>query len=675
MSNIVNGGYAGKVYPVNPKGGEIFGLPVCRNISQTETPPDVAVISIPAAFVYDTVKACGERGVKYAAVISSGFSEVGHLDEEKRIVALAHEYGMRILGPNIFGHYSSTASLNATFGPGDIPRGNVAIITQSGALGVAMIGKTAVQKIGLSAIISVGNKSDLDEADLLEYLMYQEDTQAIFMYIEGIQHGERLVSVLDKATRRKPVVVIKSGRSKKGAIAAASHTGSLAGSDEIFDAIMKQCGVLRAESIQEALDWCKYISNSPLPDGENTLIVTNGGGVGVLATDACEKYQVKLYEDKVRLRELFQDITHGFGSTKNPVDLTGDATEQEYTSALLSALEDDKIHAVISLYCETAMMNSRQLVEMIRNIHSRYKEAGMPVVFSLFGGEVTEAAVVELTADKIPVFRGVYDSVSPLGALFRHYRHLKEPSIHADARNTGKIPGVKEIVDKARQDQRSFLLAHEGQQLLEIMDLPGPESRVARNIKEAVTYAAEIGFPVVMKVVSRDILHKSDVGGVLLNLEDEEEVMDAWQTIIHNCKAYKQNAVIEGIEVAQQIPPGTEVIIGARRDKNFGPIIMFGLGGIYVEVMKDVSFRALPLTMKEARLMVKGIRSYPLLLGVRGEKRKDIDAIIETIFRVGNLLQNCPEISDIEINPMIVYERGEGIKAVDVRVLLSESVS
>ncbi len=671
LNNIRHSGYQGRIYPVNPAGGEIGGLPAYCDLVDIDGIIDVVIIAIPAKFVYQAVRQCAKKTVKFLSIISSGFSEIGNLAEEQKITGFAREHGMRVLGPNIFGHYSSAVSLNATFGPGDIKPGNVAIITQSGALGVAMIGKTAIQNIGLSAIISVGNKSDIDEADLLEYLIEHRDTRSILMYIEGVQHGERLVEMLKRATRIKPVVVIKSGRSKRGAIAAASHTGSLAGSDQIFDAIMQQCGVLRSESIQEALDWCKFLSTTPLPAGRNTVIITNGGGVGVLATDACEKYQVKLYEDKTHLKTVFGEVTHGFGSTKNPVDLTGEATTQEYITALTSALKDEHIHAVISLYCETARMTSDELTSMIRQVYSAYRQSGKPVIFSLFGGELAESAISRLSRENIPIFRDVYESVSPLGALFRHYTAVMtdSPPVKNAAIHYAEIT---RLIRTARAEQRSFLLAHEGQALLEAVGLPGPRSAVTKCIDEAVARAEEIGYPVVMKVVSRDILHKSDVGGVLLNLENGHEVADAYQAIIHNCKAHKRNAVIEGIEVVEQVKSGTEIIVGAKRDGSFGPVIMFGLGGIYVEVMQDVSFRALPLREIDVSLMVKEIRSYPLLLGVRGERRKDIEGIKDCINKVGSILLNCRDISDIEINPMIVYERDQGVKAVDVRVLLSE---
>lgn len=669
LSNISAIGFKGKVYPINPKADKILNYKAYASLDDIPGSIDMASIVLPASIVFEALKACAKKNIEIVTIISSGFSEVGNLEEERKLTRFAAKHGIHILGPNVFGHYSAKSSLNATFGPTHIPKGNVAIITQSGALGVAMIGKAKIQNIGLSAIISVGNKSDVDEADLVEYLVEQEDTKAILMYIEGIQKGERLVHVLKAATKKKPIVVIKSGRSKRGAIAAASHTGSLAGADEIFDAIMKQCGVLRAESVQEALDWSNYLSRTAIPIGENTLIITNGGGVGVLATDACEKYNIKLYDDTQQLDIQYRDITHGFGSTKNPIDLTGEATAKEYAESLSIALNDDNIKSVLSIYCETAGMDDEELIKTLRNSYLDYKKKGKPIIFAIFGGSISEMVIGKLIADNVPVYREVYDAAACLGAVYFQYHNNLDSKI-TSINPQINISEIHKIVETASNDGREFLLADEGNQLLEIAGLAGPKSGIARNIKQAVEIVEDIGFPVVMKVVSRDILHKSDVGGVLLNLNNIDEVLDAYQTIIHNCKTYKEDAVIDGIEIVEQVKSGMEIIIGARRDKSFGPIIMFGLGGIYVEVMKDVSFRALPLSLRETRLMVKEIKSYPLLLGVRGEPPKDIDKIVETIFRIGFILQNCPQITDIEINPLMVYTKG--VKAVDVRVMLSD---
>jgi acetyl coenzyme A synthetase (ADP forming)-like protein len=670
LHNILSGGYRGKVYPINPQGGEILGLPAYRSIEEVKDSVDVASIVIPAKYVYDAVKSCARKKVKYVTIISSGFSEVGNIEEEKKIVTYANENHMRVLGPNIFGLFSAAASLNATFGNSKIIPGRVAIITQSGALGIAMIGKTAVENIGLSAIVSVGNKADVDEADLLKYLVADERTKIVLLYVEGVREGEEFIQALKAATKKIPVVVIKSGRSERGAIAAASHTGSLAGSDEIFAAIMRQCGVLRAETVEEAFNWCKFLSNTSAPSGENTVIITNGGGIGVMATDACEKYGVKLLDDATILKEVFSAITPNFGSTKNPVDLTGQATSVHYHSALAEALKNNLIHSVIALYGETAVFDAANLAQMIKEIDREYKSAKKPLVFSIFGGETIANCILLLRQSEAAVYGDVYEAVSCLGSVYSYYHYLKEYSEKVEEAKID-VNSIEQVVERALKEGRSFLLANEGQAVMRAAGIQIPKSQIARNLDEAVRKAEEIGFPVVMKVVSRDILHKSDAGGVALDLTGENEVMDAYQAIMRHCRAYKADANIEGVEISEMVKMSTETIIGARRDKTFGPILMFGLGGVYVEVMKDVSFRALPLSRREIMSMVKEIRAYPLLLGVRGEEKKDLDGVVETIVKVGTILQQCQRISDIEINPLVVYEHGRGVKAVDVRILLS----
>jgi acetyltransferase len=670
VENIVSCGYKGEIYPVNPKGGELLGNKIYPNLSQIPDEVDLAVITIPAKLVFAAVKECAEKGVKHLVIITSGFSEVGNSEEERRIVRYAREHGMRVLGPNIFGIYSSAVSLDATFGPGGILPGHVAIITQSGALGIAMIGKTAAESLGLSALVSVGNKSDIDESDLLEYLAEDEATQVIFLYIEGVKEGDRLVEMLKQVTRKKHVIVVKAGRSKRGAMAAASHTGSLAGTDEIFDSVMRQCGVLRAESVQEAFDWARFLADSPLPKGKEAVIITNGGGIGVMTTDACEKYGVDLYDDQKTLKETFSKVMPDFGSSKNPVDLTGQATAEDYERAMEAALANDEMHAVLSLYCETALFDAAELAPVLKKEYRRYR-GKKPIVFSLFGGKKVEVITSELRKEGIPVFSDVYDAVSCLGALYRSWRNLNAPVESAEKVeiDTG---AVETILDRARSEKRRFLLADEAQEVAKILGLSMPQSIIACNLDEAVQAAEKIGYPVVMKVVSKDIIHKSDAGGVALDLVNEEEVVDAYQAIMRSCRAYKKDAVIQGVEVVEMVRPGVETIIGARQDVSFGPIVMFGLGGIYVEVMKDVAFRAAPISRKEAHAMVADIRSYPLLLGVRGEKRKDINSIVEVAVRLSNLIDRCRDITDIEINPLVVYDHGDGVKAVDVRILFKD---
>jgi acetyltransferase len=667
VENIVNSGYAGGVYPINPKPGEILGVKMYPDLSTVEGNVDIAVIVIPAKYVFDAVKDCAAKGVKHLVIITSGFSEVGNADQEHEIVAYARNHGMRVLGPNIFGIYSAAVSLDATFGAGGILPGRVAIITQSGALGIAMIGKTAAESLGLSALVSIGNKADIDESDLLEYLERDEATRVILMYIEGVKNGNRLVKKLKEVARKKHVVVIKSGRSQRGAMAAASHTGSLAGADEIFDSIMRQCGVLRAESVQEAFNWARFLADAPLPKGTGSVIITNGGGIGVLATDACEKYGVDLYDDQAVLKETFAPVMPSFGSSKNPIDLTGQATAEDYKKSLQATLQNDDIHAAMALYCETALFDNDALAQLLREEYKRYSDK-KAVIFSLFGGEKLETIVRKLRAEGVPVFSDIYDGVSCLGALYRSWRNLNRP-VEKPAQVDIDVAAAESILDSARQDNRGFLLANEAQKMANVLGLSMPRSMLAANLDEAVEAAKEIGYPVVMKVVSKDIIHKSDAGGVALDLEDQNEVIDAYQAIMRSCLAYKPDALIQGVEVVEMVKPGVETIIGARQDASFGPIVMFGLGGIYVEVMKDVAFRAAPLSAREARDMISDIRSYPLLLGVRGEKRKEIDGIVDVAMKLGAFVDKCPDITDIEINPLVVYEHGQGVKAVDVRIL------
>ncbi len=671
MKNIVSAGYSGKVYPINPRGGELLGHTVYSRLADVPGPVDVALVVVPANFAYEAVEQCAAKGVKFVVIISSGFSEVGNVAEERRIAQFARQHGVRIVGPNVFGIYSAASSLNATFGPADVKRGNVAIITQSGAIGIAMIGKTKVEGIGLSAMISVGNKSDVDETDLLEYLTFQDDAKVVLMYLEGVKSGERLVEVLKKATRKKPVVVIKSGRSRRGAQAAASHTGSLAGEDKVFDDVAKQCGVIRAESIEEALNWCKFLCEVPQPKGEDCVIITNGGGIGVLTADACEKYGVNLSDEVADLKKTFESVMPSFGSAKNPVDITGGASSDDYDKALGAALLNDNIDAVACLGCQTATFDAGKFAEIAEKRFAQYRPV-KPIVFSLFGGEEVERSIGVLKAQGIPVFPDVYEMTSFLGALYADFRN-KSSAMPEAATADMDVALIDRMIKSARADGRHFLLAHEAQEVMRAAGIMIPQSRIAHSPQEAVKCATEIGYPVVMKVVSKDIIHKSDAGGVALDLLNEKELLDAYEAILRNCRAYKQDAVIEGIQVDEMIQPGVETIVGARRDNSFGPTVMFGLGGVYVEVLKDIAFRAFPLSREETLNMIGQINSYPLLLGVRGEARKDIDQVANTIIKVGWILRNCAAISDIEVNPLVVYDHGEGVKAVDVRILLRET--
>jgi len=674
LHNIQSGMFAGKIYPVNPAGGIIEGIPSYKSIIDIEDDIDVACITIPSKLVFDSVKQCADKGVKHSIIITSGFSEIGNLREERKIADYARERGMRILGPNVFGVYSSAAHLNATFVSGNIPSGHLAMITQSGALGLTLIGMAGIDNIGMSAIASVGNKSDLDESDLLQYIVDDDATRVILMYVEGVRDGEKFIRAMKKTTSEKPVVIIKSGRSERGSRAAASHTGSLAGSDEVFDDLIRQCGALRAENLKEAFSWSTLLANNPLPKGDNTVIVTNGGGAGVMASDACEKFGVTLYDNSERLKTIFAHTVPEFGSMKNPVDLTGSAGGKEYVDAFDAAAADNDIDSIVGIFCETAILTADLLETGIAESYEKIKARGKTIVFSLMGGEATAEYGSRARKRQIPVSEEVYDSVSSLGAAYRYKKYLDERSRSGDiiAKPDFDVAAITSIAGNAKRQGRYFLLAPEAQKVMDIAGITIPKSMSARTIRDAVQAANEIGYPVVMKVVSKDIIHKSDAGGIALNLENDKEVIDAYGAIMENCKAYAPSAVIEGVDISEMVGEGIELIVGARVDQIFGPIVMIGLGGIYVEVMKDVSFRSFPLDKTEIIRMIQEIRSYPLLLGVRGEKKKDMEAVIRTIMKLGMIIRHCKGISDIEINPLMVYEQDLGIKAVDIRIILTK---
>lgn len=670
VQNILTVGYQGTVIPVNPRGGELLGLPVAPRIEEIAGRAEVAVVAIQAQYVLGCVKQCADAGVKFLVVVSSGFSEVGNIEGEQALVAEARARGMRVLGPNIFGIYSAKASLNAGFAPADITPGGVAIITQSGAMGGAMIGKTDLANIGLSALIPVGNKADITEADLLAYFAEDDSTEAVLIYLEGVRDGRALYDALLETTKRKPVIVIKSGRSERGAQAAASHTGSLSGSDVVFDHLMRQCGALRAEHLDEALLWCLALGTMPVPRGPNTVVITNGGGAGVAASDACEKYGVLLHDDPEPLERAFRPVTPALGSTKNPIDMTGEAGAEAYQQAVTAAAEEESVHAALVIVCETAMLGFDTLPAEITAMHRRFQEARKPISLCLLGGKRVEECLRVLQKKHITATGEIYAATSALGAVFRNAapwrrsEQVTSPVVSAPIDREA----VAGAIDNARQAQRTFLLADEGYAVLRAAGIATPKTRVARNLGEATQAGREIGFPVVMKILSPDILHKTDVGGVALDLESEDEIIDAYQAIRRSCRQALPSARLEGVEVSAMIKGGAEFILGARRDPVFGPIVMFGLGGVYVELIKDVTFRAAPPGQLEIIRMIEETRAHRLLAGFRGEDPLDQPAVVRAIGQLSRLVISCPRIADVEINPLAVFSTGA--TAVDVRIML-----
>ncbi|MEA2054473.1 MAG: acetate--CoA ligase family protein [Candidatus Thermoplasmatota archaeon] len=662
LKNVIESGYKGKIYPINPKGGVILGKKVYKDIFSIDGEIDLAMVVVPASIAVNVIEECARKGVKFSIVITSGFSEIGNIDAEREMMEKAKKYGMRILGPNVFGIYSASAPINATFGPSKIYPGNIAVISQSGALGIAMIGKTAEENIGLSTIVSIGNKADITEADIMSHVFNDDITKVIFLYIEGLENGRELMDMVKKKPDDIKIVAIKAGKSKMGVRAVASHTGSLAGSDKIFDAAFKQAGILRAESLEEGFNWVSTLAACPRPSGKNVVIITNGGGLGVLAADACEKYGVDLMNDIKLLERTFGGVIPRFGSCRNPVDLTGQAGGNDYKEALERALNEESIHAIIALYCQTDMTALEPLMDTFLEMQKKYGRK-KPIIYSLFGGEGTDKILEQLKRNGIPAFDDVEDAVSALNALYKAYSKSEEEEAETIDIDEKKIRSVIQI---ALDEERTQLLGTEAKEIMLAAGMDVPPFKVARTIDEAVKAAEEVGYPVVMKVVSEDIVHKTDMGGVLLDIDDEKEVVEGYEAIIRNCKRCAPKANIRGMEIAKMVQKGVEIIIGSTTDPSFGKVLMFGLGGIYVEVLKDVAFRVAPVTKREIEKMIREISSYPLLIGVRGESRKDINSVIDAIYRVGILVDRFPEISELDINPLVVYEKGA--KVLDARM-------
>ncbi|MCF2143706.1 MAG: acetate--CoA ligase family protein [Candidatus Heimdallarchaeota archaeon] len=673
MDNIISYGFKGELYPINLRETEILGKKVYRSISDVPGEVDFAIISIPAKYVLDVFEECGKKGVKCVALITSGFGEVGDFETEHKLVEIAEKYNMPFIGPNIFGIVYAPSRLNASFGPADVKPGKLAFITQSGALGIALMGWTITNKIGLSSIISIGNKAQIGESELLEnFLKDDPNTKALLLYIEGLHDGRRSMEVFREVGLKKPIIALKSGRSKRGALAAASHTGSLAGSDKVYSAAFEQVGVLRAIDASEAFDWARCITNNPRPKGKNVVIITNGGGVGVMATDACDDYNLELYNDQEKLKELFfkPEIMPPFGSTKNPVDITGGGGELAYKKAMEAAFAAPEIDAIVVLYCQTATTNPDLLADYIIEVVKKYKKA-KPFVIASIGGVAVDEMVDKLNENDIPAYDLPEKAISSLSALYR-WSNFVERTTKLGKPKALKLPldKIKAIIAKVRKEGRVQMLEHEAKEIFKLCNLHVPNYGLAKTKDEAINIAQKVGFPVVMKIVSEDIIHKSDAGGVFIGIKDLSEVEQTFDKIIENAKAYNPKANIRGVIISHMEPKATEVIIGVTRDPTFGPTVMFGLGGIYVEILKDVVFRVAPFSLEEAQHMIDGIKTRDMLYGARGQKPANIDDLKHAIYVISQLVSQVDDIKELDINPMFAME--DKASVVDARITLTK---
>ncbi len=672
VENLLAGGYQGKIYPVNPSAAEINGLKTYASILDVQEEIDVAVFCVPAKFVLDAARECAKKTVKGFIVISSGFSEVGNRKDEEELVKIAKSCGARVVGPNIVGILSNTTKANASFAPCLPYPGKTAFISQSGALLIGVDMATLVRRVGMSAMISNGNVSDVDFADAIDYYADDPNTNCITLYIEGLKDGRRFIESGRKAG--KPIVAIKSGVSARGAAAAASHTGSLAGTTKIYDAAFRQARVITAATLEDLLDRSQTLALQPPLKGENVMVITNGGGIGVLATDSAERYGLPLSAAPADLQEDLRKHMPDFGSAKNPVDITGGAGLEGYRGAIEVALRHPWVQGLVVLYCETAVTNpidiGTAIVDAIKKTGIREK----PIVAAFVGGERCETARALFQEASIPLFMDPDKAMSVMSALRQYAKFLEEDA----SSGFRPFPDVdqklaREIVAEVRKQGRTALTEPEAKRLFAAYGLPVGRAFVATSEEEAVRLAGEIGYPLVMKIVSPQILHKSDAGGVKINVRDVETVRQTYKTILANAKKYNADADIHGVLLQAMAPAGTEVICGSVNDAQFGPTVMFGLGGILVEVLKDVTFRVAPISSDEAMSMLPGIRAFPVLQGVRGEKRRDQEALATVISRISQLVYDLgDEISETDANPILLYEAGKGLSVVDARVILTD---
>ncbi|MDE2028023.1 MAG: acetate--CoA ligase family protein, partial [Candidatus Omnitrophica bacterium] len=525
IKNIIEGGYKGEIIPINPKADNILGVKVHKSLNDVPEGVDLAVIAIPAPLVQAAMEECARRKVGAVAIITSGFAEVGKAAEELKLKKIADENGIALLGPNIFGLAYSPERLNASFGPKDIYPGKIAFITQSGALGIGLMGWTAMKKIGLSALVSIGNKADIDETDLIEYFNKDNNVNVQLLYMEGIKNGTKFMQ-----TRiEKPTVVLKVGRSTRGAQAAASHTGSLSGSDKIYDGAFKQIGMLRASTFIEAFSWARALSQ-PLPKGEDTVIITNGGGIGVATTDECEVQGIKILDDPQWLEAKFRPTMPDFGSTKNPIDVTGGAGVDGYRRALKIAFAEERIKSVIVLYCETAVTDP---MDIAAAVNAAFQEAGRnkPVVVAMVGGERTRDALVYLNEKFIPASSLVDVSISALKIIYTWAEIKNRPQTKPVLEQAPAE--VHKIIAAVKGQGREILMEHEARQVMELCGVPTPQWGFAQSSAEAIKIADYKNmYPLAMKIASPDIVHKSDVGGVVLNIRDGKELKDRYEAMM-----------------------------------------------------------------------------------------------------------------------------------------------
>ncbi|MBU0647260.1 MAG: acetate--CoA ligase family protein [Patescibacteria group bacterium] len=671
VNNLLNGKFKKEIFLINPKGGKILGKKVFKNIFEVKEKIDLAIIVVPSIICPQVLEEVGQEGIKYAIIISAGFKEFGveGAKIEEKIKKIAEKYEISFLGPNCLGLINPYQNLNASFGA-NLPekKGNIFFLSQSGAILCGFLDLADQNNLGFSKIVSLGNKANLSENDFLEFALNDPQTKVVLAYLESFVDGKKTIEIL-KNNPQKPLILLKAGVSEKGKKAASLHTGSLAGSNEAFEAFIKKTNVIKADSLKDLFNLVKGFSFQNLSEKNKIAILTNAGGLGVLGTDAIEKFKVKSLKLKVesslelvKLNEETKDFLRKklplSCSLENPVDIIGDAKADRYKIALEAILKDKNVSAVLVFLTPQKMTEPEKTAEIIVSFFKKYKK---PIFTCFFGQKSVEKAIKILEKNNIPNFD------TPEKAVEVIQKMLGNNQIFEETKNINQLiisekQKIEKVLDKACSQKN--LEPEKVAEILKICKIPYPKFVIAFSEDEAINKAKELFYPLAMKTAGSEILHKQDVGGVKLNLKNEQEVKKAYQEIVKNISNIagdKNNKEIKKVIIQEMVTSGEEIIIGMKRDEQFGPLIMFGLGGIFVEVLKDVSFGIAPLNYNEAKEMIYSIKGYDILKGARGGKEKDIDSIIEILLKISELSIAFPQIKEIDLNPVKVFEKGYSI--------------
>jgi len=667
LKNLIDDNFEGSIYPVNPSAPNILGLKGYKSVTDIEDEIDLALVIVPAELVINTFKELIDKRVKGAVVITAGFKEVGEVGvhRERELAEMCRDK-IRVIGPNCLGIIDTHSNLNASFAQTMPRQGKIGFMSQSGAMVTAILDLAGGRDIGFSKFISMGNKMDLDETHFLEILGEDANTRVIMGYLESVVDGKKFLETADRVSRKKPVIIFKSGVSAEGTRAASSHTGSLSGLDRAYECAFTKSGVIRARSIEDLFDWAEVFASQPLPKGKRVAIITNAGGPGIIATDKAVEEKLTLAAVNTATAGKLREVLPTAASVYNPIDVLGDADSRRYQQVIELISQSEEVDGMVIILSPQANTQIEETAKIISNFSYTSPKT---VIASFMGEERAATAFSIFKRGRVANISFPDRAIRAMAVMANHSLWKKQEKPEEYYKDIEE-DNIKTLLKTKAEESKIKLVDFESRELLDMCRIPTLPTVLTHTADEAVSVAEQMGFPVVMKVYSPEILHKTDVGGVRVGLRTSEEVARSYDAIMVSVRRFLPQVTILGITVQKMVEGGKEVIVGFSRDPQFGPLVMFGLGGVYVEVLKDVNFALTPLSIKEIRELVTGIKSFPLLSGVRGEKEKDLEALYEVIATVGTLGEKFQEIVEMEINPLMVMDKGKGVWAVDGRLIL-----